>query len=136
MRSGQPTASSNTSHLPPAGSFGSLPSQSGTNRGSSMSDQIGPIAVLPQDGRSPFLLGGQEMAERTHELVDAEVRRLVEGASEEVTDLLRSNRDKLDALAHALLEKETLEEDEAYAAAGMTPPPEEEREPEPAEAPA
>ena len=101
-----------------------------------MSDQIGPIAVLPQDGRSPFLLGGQEMAERTHELVDAEVRRLVEGASEEVTELLRSNRDKLDALAHALLEKETLEEDEAYAAAGMTPPPEEEREPEPAEAPA
>jgi cell division protease FtsH len=99
-----------------------------------MSEAIGPIAVLPPDGRAPFLPGGHEAAERTQELVDEEVRRLVEGAYEEVTELLRSNRDKLDALAHALLEKETLEEDEAYAAAGMSPPPEEEREPEPAEA--
>jgi len=94
-----------------------------------MSDAIGPIAVLPQDGRTPFLPGGAEVAERTQELVDQEVRRLVEGAYEEVSELLRANRDKVDSLSRALLEKETLEEDEAYAAAGMTPPPTEEREP-------
>jgi cell division protease FtsH len=99
-----------------------------------MSDAVGPIAVLPQDGVTPFLPGGAEAAERTQELIDHEVRRIVDEAHEEATAVLRENRDKLDALAHALLEKETLDEDEAYAAAGMGPPPAEEREP--AEAPA
>jgi cell division protease FtsH len=33
--------------------------------------------------------------------------------------LLEDNRDKLDALAHALLEHETLDEEDAYAAAGV-----------------
>ena len=32
---------------------------------------------------------------------------------------MSANRDKLDALANALLERETLEQDEAYAAAGI-----------------
>jgi cell division protease FtsH len=35
---------------------------------------------------------------------------------------MSTNRDKLDALAAALLENETLEQDEAYAAAGIQPP--------------
>jgi cell division protease FtsH len=99
-----------------------------------MSDALGPIAVLPQDGATPFLPGGAEAGERTQELVDREVRRIVDQAREEATAVLRENRDKLDALAHALLEKETLDEDEAYAAAGMGSPPAEEREP--VEAPA
>ena len=99
-----------------------------------MSDALGPIAVLPQDGATPFLPGGAEAAERTQELIDREVRRIVDEAHEEATGVLRDNRDKLDALAHALLEKETLDEDEAYAAAGMGRPPAEEREP--AQAPA
>ena len=85
-----------------------------------MSDAIGPIAVVPQDGYMP---GVQETAERTHELVDTEVRKLVDEAHEEATELLRENRDKLESLARALLEKETLDEVDAYTAAGMTPPP-------------
>jgi cell division protease FtsH len=93
-----------------------------------MSDAIGPIAVLPEDGRTPFVPGAEEAAERTQELVDDEVRRIVDGASEEVAELLRANRDKLDALAHALLEHETLDEEDAYAAAGIAPPSREERE--------
>jgi cell division protease FtsH len=84
-----------------------------------MSDAIGPIAVVPQDG---YLPGVQETAERTHELVDTEVRKLVDEAREEATELLRENRDKLDSLARALLEKETLDQVDAYAAAGMTTP--------------
>ena len=92
-----------------------------------MSDAVGPIAVLPQDGRAPFLPGAAESAERTQELVDEEVRRIIDEAHEQVTELLRENRDKLDALAHALLEHETLDEDEAYAAAGVERPPADER---------
>jgi cell division protease FtsH len=93
-----------------------------------MSDKVGPIAVLPQDGQTPFLPGAAEGAEKTQELVDQEVRRLVDEAHEQATELLRENRDKLDALAHALLEHETLDEDEAYAAAGVDRPPADERE--------
>ena len=36
-----------------------------------------------------------------------------------MVDLLRHNRGKLDALAAALLEHETLDEKDAYAAAGV-----------------
>ncbi|MDQ2982367.1 MAG: ATP-dependent zinc metalloprotease FtsH [Actinomycetota bacterium] len=87
-----------------------------------MSPAIGPVAVLPSESRGPLLPGVSEHSERTQELVDEEVRRLVDELHEEAASLLRENRDKLDALARALLEKETLEEAEAYAAAGIDRP--------------
>jgi cell division protease FtsH len=82
-----------------------------------MSRAVGPLAVLPADGRGPFLPGISEVSEHTQRLIDEEVRRIVEEAHEQVVPLLEENRDKLDALAQALLEQETLDEDEAYAAA-------------------
>jgi cell division protease FtsH len=85
-----------------------------------MSNAVGPLAVIPADGRSPLLPGASEVSEHTQQLIDAEVRRIVEDAHQEVVALLRENRDKLDALAQALLEHETLDEDAAYAAAGVT----------------
>ena len=59
------------------------------------------------------------MSEDTQHLIDQEVRRIVDVAHEEVVTLLRENRAKLDSLAKALLEHETLDEDDAYAAAGV-----------------
>ena len=47
------------------------------------------------------------------------MRRIVEESHEQVLTLLRENRAKLDSLAKALLEHETLDEDDAYAAAGV-----------------
>src|SRR4051794_3746425 len=84
-----------------------------------MSDQIGPLAVVPRDGEAPLLPGAEEASEATQELVDREARRIVEEALDEVRELLRENRDKLDDLAEALLEHETLDESDAYAAAGI-----------------
>jgi cell division protease FtsH len=84
-----------------------------------MSDAVGPVAVLPRDGSGPLLPGTAEVSPETQKLVDDEVRRIVEEAHKEVVALLRENRDKLDSLAHALLEHETLDEDDAYAAAGV-----------------
>jgi cell division protease FtsH len=84
-----------------------------------MSEAIGPIAVLPRDGSGPLLPGAAEVSPETQRLVDDEVRRIVDDAHREVVALLREHRDKLDALAHALLEHETLDEDDAYAAAGV-----------------
>jgi cell division protease FtsH len=82
-----------------------------------MSDAVGPLALLPADGRGPFLPGASEVSEQTQQLVDQEVRRIVDVAHEEVVTLLRKNRARLDSLAKALLEHETLDEDDAYAAA-------------------
>jgi cell division protease FtsH len=85
-----------------------------------MSDAVGPIAVLPRDGSGPLLPGASEVSPDTQRLVDEEVRRIVEEAHKEVMTLLDENREKLDSLASALLEHETLDEDDAYAAAGVT----------------
>jgi cell division protease FtsH len=87
-----------------------------------MSEAIGPVAVLPRDGSSPLLPGASEVAPETQKLVDDEVRRIVSRAHEQVLALLRDNRDRLDSLVKALLEHETLDEDDAYAAAGVAKP--------------
>ena len=84
-----------------------------------MSRVIGPVAVIPMDGASPFLPGVHETSESTQRLVDQEVRRIVESAHQEVSKLLRSRRPHLDSLVAALLEHETLSEDQAYEAAGL-----------------
>jgi cell division protease FtsH len=84
-----------------------------------MSEAIGPVAVIPRDGYGPLLPGVAEVSPDTQKLVDDEVRRVVEDSHREVTQLLEQNRDKLDSLANALLEHETLDEDDAYAAAGV-----------------
>jgi len=86
-----------------------------------MSSAIGPMIVVPRDGTSPFARGSDVSPDLQKQL-DDEVRRIIAEAHEEVVALLRENRARLDALASALLEHETLDEEEAYAAAGVAPP--------------
>jgi cell division protease FtsH len=84
-----------------------------------MSEEIGPISVLPPPGQeSPFGLDG--VAPATKELLDREVRRIVDECYAEAVETLRSHREQLDRLAHTLLERETLDEDDAYTAAGIS----------------
>jgi cell division protease FtsH len=59
---------------------------------------------------------------RTLELVDEEVRKTVDAAYEDVVGLLAAERTKLDALADALLERETLDQIDAYRIAGLAEP--------------
>jgi cell division protease FtsH len=84
-----------------------------------MSDVIGPIAVIPSDGVGPLLPGVSETSAETQRIVDEEVRRIVEAAHDEVTELLLGHRANLDSLVAALLERETLDEADAYEAAGL-----------------
>ena len=86
-----------------------------------MSEAIGPLTVLPRpDDGSPFFGESPDApSAKTRELVDSEVRRIVEDCYSEAMSKLQANRDKLDALAHALLASETLDEKEAYEAAGI-----------------
>jgi cell division protease FtsH len=86
-----------------------------------MSEAIGPIAVT--DGRQDGLLlpGATPASGPTQELVDKEVRRIVDEAEDEVIELLGRERDRLEALATALLDRETLDQIEAYEVAGVPP---------------
>ena len=84
-----------------------------------MSNAIGPIAVLPVDGYNPLLPGAAETSEATQRLIDEEVRRIVDTAHTEVSALIREHRSNLDSLVAALLKHETLDEADAYAAAGL-----------------
>jgi cell division protease FtsH len=84
-----------------------------------MSDELGPLAIAdgPQDG---FLLPGSTPASpATLERLDEETRRIVDEAEDEVTGLLERERDRLHALARALLEQETLDQPDAYRIAAV-----------------
>ena len=50
-----------------------------------------------------------------------ETRRIIEECYEQALATLRGSRDRLDRLARTLLDRETLEQGEAYAAAGISP---------------
>jgi cell division protease FtsH len=90
-----------------------------------MSDVIGLVSVIPAPGEEQaFGPGGPvQVSDDTRELVDREVRRIVEGCYERARRMLADNRERLESLAQALLEKETLDEDDAYRAAGFEPDP-------------
>ncbi len=94
-----------------------------------MSEKVGFLTVAGQDRQSFLMPGAEAASEATHELVDAEVRRIVDEEQDATRRLLERERDRLDALVEALLEHETLDEVDAYAAAGI---PRGEREAEPA----
>jgi cell division protease FtsH len=100
-----------------------------------MSEAIGPIAVT--DGRQDGMLlpGAMPASEPTQELVDTEVRRIVDEAEDEVVGLLRQERDRLEALATALLDRETLDQIEAYEVAGVPPAGAEPADPDPTGSP-
>jgi cell division protease FtsH len=83
-----------------------------------MSDAIGPLVAFPA-GEEAFVPGAQIASPDTQRLVDEEARRIAIAAENDVTDVLAEHRDKLDALALALLEHETLDQRDAYEAAGV-----------------
>jgi len=93
-----------------------------------MSEQIGPISVLADEAARPVpvFVADAETSEKTRQAVDDEVRKLVQHEHDNVARLLAANRDKLDALAAALLEHETLDELEVYQAAGIAHRPDDE----------
>jgi len=86
-----------------------------------MSRVIGPVTVISEEGQLPFP-GASDVSPQTQQLVDEEVRHVIDDAHEEVTQLMSANRHRLDSLVDVLLDHETLEQDEAYAAAGIQMP--------------
>ena len=76
-----------------------------------MSERIGRVRLLAADA-DEYLgtsVGLAAMSERTHELFDAEVRRLLDDAEERAKELISANGDVLTQLRDTLLEREMLE---------------------------
>ncbi len=86
-----------------------------------MSELIGLVSALPRPGEEAFVFPGSAGATspRMLEVIDREVKRITDECYQHAVRALTEHREQLDALAGALLEHETLDETDAYAAAGI-----------------
>jgi cell division protease FtsH len=74
-----------------------------------MSDKLGMINYSNDDKRiMPMDSGGKDYSEHTAQIVDGEIRRIIDDAWTGAEQLLKQHRDALDRLANALLKYETL----------------------------
>nr|WP_202531674.1 ATP-dependent zinc metalloprotease FtsH [Streptomyces sp. SID8380] len=81
-----------------------------------MSARVGRLSALPNDGQQPY---GLAAAPATLDTIDEEMHRIVDECYAHALRTLQEHRAQLDALADALLESETLDEADAYHAAGI-----------------
>ena len=79
-----------------------------------MSDEIGPIALESDGGRTMFGRGvdDKDYSERVSALIDSEVSKIMNNAFAVAKKVLNDNKNVLDAIANKLVEVETLEQDE------------------------
>ena len=87
-----------------------------------MSEKVGPLNFGEPDGQGPLPFGSERLySEATAQLVDSEVRHIVDGCFEQARSLLRANRSRLDALVEALLAEDTLDQQRILQIADITP---------------
>lgn len=91
-----------------------------------MSEAIGMVQLAPRENRFLGTSGGGDLpySEQTAALVDAEVQRIISECHEQAKRMLREHRAALDGLVAALLQTETLSEQEILQATGLPPAPE------------
>jgi len=88
-----------------------------------MSERLGMVQLAPRE--NPFLPalagydGSRPFSEETARAVDDEMRRIIGESYEEARRLLGAHRKELDALAAALLSRETLDEQEILSVTGL-----------------
>jgi cell division protease FtsH len=91
-----------------------------------MSEKLGTVQLAPRE--NPFLGGGgypgeKPISEETARAIDEEVSRIIDESHEEARRLLTRHRKELEALAGALVERETLDEGEILEVTGLPPAP-------------
>jgi cell division protease FtsH len=74
---------------------------------------------VTQDEGLPPAFQHQPYSNATSELIDAEVRAIIDGCQRDALRRLAANREALDRLANALLERESLDLAEVRAATGL-----------------
>jgi len=91
-----------------------------------MSDELGLVQLAPR--QNPYLGGAayaapKPFSEETARLIDVNVQRIISECHAEALRLLNRHRKELDALVRALLERETLDEQDVLAVTGLPPAP-------------
>jgi cell division protease FtsH len=92
-----------------------------------MSERIGLVQLAPRE--NPYLggaggyTGAKPFSEATAAAIDAEVLKIIEESHQEARRLLNAHRKALDALAAALVSRETLGEREILEVTGLPPAP-------------
>jgi cell division protease FtsH len=92
-----------------------------------MSEKLGMVQLAPRE--NPYLangdgfVGDKPFSEETGRIIDAEVLRIINESHEDARRLLSEHRPQLDALVEALLERETLDEQEILEVTGLPPAP-------------
>jgi cell division protease FtsH len=89
-----------------------------------MSQEVGLLALSGnEDGnfleQGPVGSATRPYSEQTAEAIDAAIKRIVDESYTKALELLRNNREHLDALAEALLREESLSEEQMRAATGL-----------------
>ncbi|MEA2708125.1 MAG: cell division protease FtsH [Phycisphaerales bacterium] len=77
-----------------------------------MNDRVGFVYYGDDDSRPNFMGGfgeGKEYSEQTAKIIDEEIKKLIDTLFEETRKILEANRERVDALAKALLKYETLD---------------------------
>jgi cell division protease FtsH len=87
-----------------------------------MSDRLGLVQLAPRE--NPYLSvpgysGPTPFSEETAKLIDAEVHKIIDESHEQARRLLTEHRQQLDALAEALVARETLGEQEILQVTGL-----------------
>src|SRR5690348_4322362 len=88
-----------------------------------MSERIGMVQLAPRE--NPYLAGpeaysaSKPFSEQTAQAIDEEVRRIIGESHDDAKQLLTKHRRSLDALAEALLARETLNEEEILQVTGL-----------------
>ncbi len=92
-----------------------------------MSERLGMVQLAPRE--NPYLAsldgyeGPKSFSEETARVVDSEVQRIITESHDQALLLLGQHRQQLDALAEALLARETLDEKEILQVTGLPPAP-------------
>jgi len=88
-----------------------------------MSDKLGMVQLAPRQniylGGAAGFRGDKPFSDETASLIDAEVQRIINECHGEAKRLLGAHRKALDALVRALLERETLDEEEVLQVTGL-----------------
>ena len=78
-----------------------------------MTDELGPVVYNPN---GPF-----KYSQKTAERIDDTIKKILETCLQETIKMLKDNKEKLETLANALLDKETMHAEEIYELLGIEP---------------
>lgn len=83
-----------------------------------LNDKIGNVSYYDSSGQSDYSFS-KPYSEKTAEIIDEEVKKLIDSAYQRAIDLLLEHREKLDELAKRLLEREVLYREDLEELFGM-----------------